>query len=125
MDPQSRCTELASTFCQCFRRQQQQQQQTLRTNERRGSSVRGSLCSIFKICNTPHSITQAAAAAAARAREEEERQQRAWELEQLKLEAIMSQAKGEEGKGPSLLGLPGTFQAPSRCVCAFLDFCLE
>lgn len=39
-------------------------------------------------------------------------------MEQLKLEVVMSQAGGaDNGQGPSLLGLPGTFQAPSRCVC--------
>eukprot|EP00967_Tisochrysis_lutea_P147217 scaffold279385_cov18-Tisochrysis_lutea.AAC.1 len=55
---------------------------------------------------------QAAAAAAAQAAREEEERKRAWDMEQMKLEAIMSQAGG--GDGPSLLGLPGTFQAPNK-----------
>ncbi|KAF5839198.1 hypothetical protein DUNSADRAFT_1334 [Dunaliella salina] len=56
---------------------------------------------------------KAAAAAAAQAAREEEERKRAWEMEQMKLEAIMSQAGGGNGQGPSLLGLPGTFQTPS------------
>jgi len=55
---------------------------------------------------------KAAAAAAAQAAREEEERKRAWDMEQMKLEAIMSQAGG--GDGPSLLGLPGTFQAPNN-----------
>jgi hypothetical protein len=70
------------------------------------------LCTYLRASAFSH--LQAAEEAAARAAEQEENQKRAWELEQMKLEAIMGQAGGGEGQGPSLLGLPGTFQAPSR-----------